>query len=108
MHRDLDLMLDFDDEPAALAALTRLGYREHYRVHSDVPTFTRTVLRDSLAQVVDLHPVEAASMRSRLVEGTIGGRAVSCLSRPFQLAAHEGYKRRRHDRVDLATLRRLA
>lgn len=107
-HRDLDLVVDFGDEPRAVQALGRLGYREHYRVESDRPTFTRTVLKDSGDRVVDLHPVALSDFEANLATGTIGGRTVGCLSVAFQRLAHEGYKRRRWDRIDVGTLRRLS
>lgn len=107
IHRDLDLILDFADEPRAVDVLASLGYRVHFRVRSDRPTFTRTVLNDALARKIDLHPVDVRSMRAHLDDGSIGPRTVPCLSTAFQFTAHEGYKRRRNDRIDIATLRDL-
>lgn len=107
VHRDLDLMLDFEDQQRALDALAELGYQEHYRVTSDVPRCSRTVLSDALARVIDLRPVEAASMREHFTEGRVGSAIVPCLTRSFQLADHEGYHLHRHERRDIAMLRRL-
>jgi lincosamide nucleotidyltransferase A/C/D/E len=107
VHRDLDLMLDFANEQYAVDVLLSLGFREHYRVNSDVPTFTRRVLNDPLARVVDLHPVDLASMPKSFAEGRIGSKIVPCLAMSYQLRAHEGYRQRRHDRHDIAALRRL-
>lgn len=107
-HRDLDLIVDVADEPRAVQALGRMGYREHYRVDSDRPTFARTVLKDARDQVVDLHPVAVSGFGDNLATGTIGARPVGCLSVAFQRLAHEGYKRRRWDRIDVGTLRRLS
>lgn len=114
-HRDLDLALDATGEVAALGALAALGYV----VETDWRP-VRVELVAPGARWVDLHPVvfDAAGRGTQagldgvtfdypvgcLVTGTIGGRAVGCLSVAQQVAFHTGYPPRAVDLADLALL----
>jgi lincosamide nucleotidyltransferase A/C/D/E len=110
-HRDLDLVVAERDMPLACAAMAQLGFAEWYREHSQVPLESRLVFHDHplAGRTVDLHPLEAAGAGDvEFATGTVAGRAVPCLAPATQLAAHEGYTLRGHDRSDIASLRALA
>jgi lincosamide nucleotidyltransferase A/C/D/E len=112
------LEMNADREPAALAALGRLGYV--------IATDWRPVRVEVVAAGrgrVDVHPVtfdEAGDGRQADLDGgyfhypagcfttgVIAGRRVNCLTIEQQLPFHSGYPPRDVDRADLALLRRL-
>ena len=117
-HRDLDLALDADVEPDALAALEALGYA----IETDWRP-ARVELAAAGARWVDLHPVafgpDGSGRQGDLdggwfaypaecfTTGRIGGRTVACLSVAQQLRFRQGYELRDVDRHDLALLARL-
>ncbi|MDX6198834.1 MAG: lincosamide nucleotidyltransferase [Actinomycetota bacterium] len=119
-HLDLDLLVEAELMPAALAALAPLGYGVH---RADAPggwwAPVVQVLRNSRSRTVELivmTPDGWAALATRAASGDLGprtvlgrlqGRDVSCLAPAWQLAAHAGYPPRRRDRRDLDTLRRL-
>lgn len=117
-HRDLDLALDAEHEPAAIEVLGLLGYA--------VETDWRPVRLELVAPNrgwVDLHPVafdrtghgRQANLAGghfdyppqAFTEGTLGGVAVPCLSRDQQVRFHRGYLPRPADLHDLQLLKRL-
>lgn len=118
-HRDLDLAIAAEHEPAALQALGRLGYV----IETDWRPVRVEVATEGRGRV-DLHPVafdEAGDGRQAGLDGhvflwpkgcfttgTIAGRPVGCISVEQQLLFHSGYEPRDVDRADLALLRSLA
>jgi lincosamide nucleotidyltransferase A/C/D/E len=118
-HRDLDLAIDARGEPAAIAALDRLGYH--------IQTDWRPV-RLELSRLggswVDLHPVIFDSTghgrqqdlsggwfdypAGCLTIGCLDGLPIRCLSVDQQIRFHTGYPPRDIDRHDLALLHQLA
>lgn len=118
-HRDLDLAIAAEHEPAALQALGRLGYV----VETDWRPVRVEVVAEGRGRV-DLHPVafdEAGDghqagldghvfrwPKGCFTTGTIAGRPVGCISVEQQLVFHSGYEPRDVDRADLAVLRSLA
>ncbi|OLT06122.1 hypothetical protein BJF90_18295 [Pseudonocardia sp. CNS-004] len=112
-HRDLDLAIAAEHEPAALQALGRLGYV----VETDWRPVRVEVVAGGRGRV-DLHRVtfdEAGDGRQAgplwpkgcFTTGTIVGRPVGCISVEQQLLFHSGYEPRDVDRADLALLRSL-
>jgi lincosamide nucleotidyltransferase A/C/D/E len=117
-HRDLDLVIDAEQEASALAALRRLGYE----VETDWRP-ARVELAAAGSRWVDLHPVwfnghghgrqvgldggffEYPS--DCFVTGRLGGRAVPCLSAEQQLRFRMGYALRDVDRHDVEQLKTL-
>ncbi|HVQ89894.1 MAG TPA: hypothetical protein VMU51_02555 [Mycobacteriales bacterium] len=118
-HRDLDLAIDAGGEPAALAALTRLGYR----VQTDWRP-VRVELGRAGVGWVDLHPVAFDGTGhgrqhdldggwfdypvGSLTTGQLNRQPIPCLSIDQQIRFHTGYPPRPIDRHDLALLHRLA
>lgn len=117
-HRDVDLDLDARDEATAIGALRRLGYE----IETDWRP-TRVELMAPGARWVDVHPLtfdgEGNGVQTGLagerfvypaacfVTGTVGGRAVGCLSAAQQITWHAGYPLRAVDEHDLAQLHSL-
>lgn len=118
-HRDLDLAIDAQDEPAALDVLGTLGYR--------VETDWRPVRVELALQNhawVDLHPVhfdEGGHGRQADLDGghfdyppdafttgLLGGVVTPCLSPEQQIRFHRGYEPQSKDLHDLAVLRELS
>lgn len=117
-HRDLDLAVDAQRLADALAVLTDLGY---------VPELDWLPIRVELGapgeRWVDVHPValdergngrQAGLYGSRfdypaldLVEGSVDGYRLPCISADRQRAFHSGYPLRPQDEADLAELDRL-
>lgn len=116
-HRDLDLAVKAEDEPATIRVLERRGYR--------VETDWRPVRVELTAQEkgwVDLHPVvfddngdgRQADFDGRhfdypaaaFVDGVLDGVKVPCLSRQQQVRFHTGYPPRDVDLHDLCLLER--
>lgn len=89
-HRDVDLLIEERDLDRARAALAELGYKPW---HSDpspaaigpVQISWAETLRDPAMRVVELHCTELD--RLELSVGSVGGRAVPCLSPEDQLTA---------------------
>ncbi len=113
-HRDLDLLHRLEEEPAVLAALSRLGYRETLDLRP-----VRFVLSDGATEL-DLHPLVFAADGSAVqaapdgtfpypadcfVTGHIGGAEVPCVSVAQQVFFHQGYEPRPHDLADMRHLR---
>jgi len=110
-HRDLDLVVEERDMPLACATMAQLGFAEWYREHSELPLESRVVFHDHplAGRTVDLHPLESPGAHHiEFAAGAVAGTGVPCLSVATQLAAHEGYTLRGHDRSDVASLRALA
>jgi hypothetical protein len=109
VHRDLDLVVESRDMQRAIEIMEWLGYSEWYRSSSDVPMFSRVVLRDHdpAGRAVDLHPLELSGTHVELTTGTIEGQSVPCLSLELQLKTHSSYRKRWRDRTDIALLRKL-
>jgi 2'-5' RNA ligase len=109
VHRDLDLVVEQRDMGRAVEILGGLGFREWYRVDSDVPLFARIVLHDdeTAGRAVDLHPLESSGAQAEFSTGEIEGREVPCMAPELQIRTHAGYHKRRRDRTDLAILHRL-
>jgi lincosamide nucleotidyltransferase A/C/D/E len=118
VHRDLDLAITAEREPAALEALGRLGYV--------IETDWRPVRVEVVAAGrgrVDLHPLvfdqagdghqaglDGGSFRwprDCFTRGVIGGRRVDCISAEQQLLFHSGYEPRDVDLADVALLHRV-
>ncbi len=109
VHRDLDLVLAESELLAASDTLAPLGYNEWYRIDSERPLHRRVVLHDHelAGRAIDLHPVDFGRHPLTFAEGRLDGRAIPCLSPELQLSTRVGYRSRRHDRFDMATLRRF-
>lgn len=108
-HRDLDLVIEDRHMRRAVEILEDLGYREWYRADSEVPMFSRLVLRDHdpAGRAVDLHPLELSGTQVEFTSGEIQGRPVPCISLDLQLKTHSSYRKRWRDRTDIALLRKL-
>lgn len=113
-HRDLDLLHRLDEEPAVLAALEGLGYRETLDLRP-----VRFVLSDGNTEL-DLHPLVFAEDGSAVqaapegtfpypadcfVTGRILGVEVPCVSVTQQVFFHQGYDPQPHDLADMRHLR---
>ncbi|MCR6488231.1 aminoglycoside adenylyltransferase [Amycolatopsis sp. OK19-0408] len=115
-HRDLDLLHRADQEPAVLAALDGLGYRETLDLRP-----VRFVLSDGRTEL-DLHPLVFAEDGSAtqaaddqgatfpypadcFVTGRVLGVEVPCVSVAQQVFFHQGYDARPHDLADMRHLR---
>ncbi|MEV6628343.1 aminoglycoside adenylyltransferase [Amycolatopsis sp. NPDC051106] len=115
-HRDLDLLHRLEEEPAVLAALSRLGYRETLDLRP-----VRFVLSDGAGEL-DLHPLvfagdgsatqqaddEGATFpypASCFVTGRVDGVEVPCVSVAQQVFFHQGYAPADHDLADMRALR---
>ena len=117
-HRDLDLAIDAAGEAAAMQVLEGRGYR--------VETDWRPVRIELAApsdRWVDLHPIHFDENgdarqsgpgggfffypRESLINGSIDGTPVPCLSVVQQIQFHSGYEPRDIDVADLAVLKRL-
>jgi lincosamide nucleotidyltransferase A/C/D/E len=124
-HDDLDLLVDRDDTPRAITALRATGYRQvgaNVVEHALLPE--RVLLHHPRGYAIDLHPVdvdewlrdtvapqlpgEADPAAAAFATGHLDDRAVPCLSRALQLAAHRGYEAREVDRRDVALLQDAA
>ena len=117
-HRDLDLAVHADDMGACVSALTDLGY-----VTETDWLPVRLELRAPGRRWVDLHPVAfdaTGQGRQEGLDGThftyppsafsigsLGGRAVRCVSPRQQREFHTGYAHRSQDVHDLAQLDQL-
>lgn len=117
-HRDLDLLIDADQEAATLSVLTQLGYV----INTDWRP-VRVELGRPGGGYVDVHPVvfdlAGNGIQAGLGDtvyryradvfttGRIGGRAIGCVGVSKQLEAHQGYPARPQDRHDLALLHAL-
>jgi lincosamide nucleotidyltransferase A/C/D/E len=114
-HGDVDLGIAREAVDVAIDALRPLGYLV---ATDDRPA--RVVLTSELGQV-DLHPIvwdaTEAGVQTGLdgerfdypagsldAEGEIGGRVVRCGTPELQVAFHEHYEPREHDRRDMAAL----
>jgi lincosamide nucleotidyltransferase A/C/D/E len=114
-HRDLDLLVDADQETRALEVLADLGYR----VETDWRPIRVELVRPG-AGWVDVHPVvfDAAGdgvqagpdgqqyryPAAIFTVGRVGGIVVGCVSVEAQRTGHEGYALRAQDLHDLAVL----
>ena len=123
-HSDLDLAIDRRDLPSMKRIFEELGFRHDADVEPGLPA--RFVVKDDLERQVDVHPLRfdddgngwqqlsdtedewglypAAGLRAR---GSIGGRAVDCLSADLQVRFHQGYDLGPNDEHDLALLHEL-
>jgi hypothetical protein len=108
-HSDLDLVLDARDDPvpAALTALAEIGISHVDEAATGgrfMPELVKVTNRAGAA--VDLLPVEPERLPSSapFTTGTLGGRAVQCLSPDLQIAFHRGYRQRWSQRRDLVRL----
>jgi lincosamide nucleotidyltransferase A/C/D/E len=113
-HRDLDLLHRREQEPAVLAALAALGYRETLDLRP-----VRFVLSDGRTEL-DLHPLVFAADGSAVqaapdgtfpypagcfVTGHVDGVEVPCVSVTQQIFFHQGYAPAPHDLADMRALR---
>jgi lincosamide nucleotidyltransferase A/C/D/E len=115
-HRDLDLLHRIEEEPAVLAALSRLGYRETLDLRP-----VRFVLSDGSTEL-DLHPLVFAADGSAtqqaddegatfpypadcFVTGRVDGVEVPCVSVAQQVFFHQGYAPADRDLADMCHLR---
>jgi lincosamide nucleotidyltransferase A/C/D/E len=117
-HKDLDLVVDRADAPAAGAALRARGFvllpgtvPGAERSVPDALMPDREVFRDAAGRTVDVHPVDVgewpAGIRPAFAAGQVGGRAVDCISPAAQAAAHRGYEVHAAHAGDLALIERL-
>lgn len=106
-HHDLDLIVEHKDMEQAAQVLLELGYREWYRLDSEVPLASQIVFSNNpvAGQAVDLHPLEMFGPRAELTTGEVGGRQVPCISVATQVTNRTCH--RRSERTDLALLHRL-
>jgi 2'-5' RNA ligase len=109
-HEDLDIVIDDHAHVRAVEAIEGLGFSRWYDVQSDVPLFSRIVLRDHpvAGRAVDLQPVEIVDGHMKFTIGTIDSRPVPCLELQMQLATHSNYRKRWRDHVDLVVLREVS
>jgi 2'-5' RNA ligase len=109
LHRDLDLVVDRSEVVTLTDVLAALGYKEWYRIESDRVLHARIVLHDHdvAGRAVDIHPVDVIHDPLSFAMGSLGSRAVPCLSPALEVGVRTGYRLRRSDRLDLAILRRL-
>ena len=119
-HRDLDLAVDLGSSTLdrVLDTLARRGYEVETdwrpsRVELAAPGSRRvdvhplTFDEQGLGQQANLDGLEPFRYPPEAFDrGTIGGRAVDCLSVAQQLRFHSGYAPREHDLHDLALLGR--
>jgi lincosamide nucleotidyltransferase A/C/D/E len=117
-HKDLDLVLDRADLPAALEVLARHGFAplpldepgaERSTPGAVMPD--REIVRDGAGRTLDLHPVDTltwpGSVADPFTTGTIAGQAVPCLSARAQAAAHRGYPILEEHRADVELIESL-
>jgi lincosamide nucleotidyltransferase A/C/D/E len=124
-HRDLDILVDraTDDFARARTVLARLGMDivdekpggPLFPAAPHGPTFVAVTVHDGSHRVVELLATDVAAIRevdtsdtgrsASFVVGSIGERAVPCVSARMQLALHEGYEPQRVDREDVTRLR---
>ena len=119
-HKDLDVLVQRGDLRAVLAVLTAEGFRRAYGWEENRPldddgdcagADSAFVVEDDAGRAVDIHVFDYAEGRIRPLwaaaeslaaaetfsaadldgTGTIGGRAVRCLSAHAQLRLHAGY-----------------
>jgi lincosamide nucleotidyltransferase A/C/D/E len=116
-HKDLDLIVEAEDIPAAVKALDALGFRP---VPETVPGADRHVegslmpyrelVQDAAARTVDLHPLDTRAWTAQLgieepfATGMLGGWYVGCLSAAAQIAAHQGFELAEEHRENLRRL----
>lgn len=113
-HGDLDIVIEQDQEASARSVLEEEGFSE---VPMWFSTAVHTVWRHDDGRAVDLHVVvlndegggvygdegvyPAEGFQGR---GTIGCRAVRCISASVQVEFHRGYEVRPQDRHDVLLL----
>lgn len=107
IHRDFDAIIDQNDLDKAMAALAEHGYEEWYRLtapdtlgEGGPPILASVVLRNHVLRVVDLILLENPREVLTLVQGSIDGQPVKCLSPDDQVRSKMGLslKRYRKDR----------
>jgi lincosamide nucleotidyltransferase A/C/D/E len=121
-HYDIDLILDRfeENEPRAVKALARLGYRMVEQRHVQGLWMPRgSVLDGGAGRNIDLLSLdlnlvctalglpeaeEGANLDALFTHGEISGRKVPCLTAPVQILFHAGYWARRCDRFDISRL----
>jgi lincosamide nucleotidyltransferase A/C/D/E len=116
-HDDLDIVVVLDEVPAVQRSLAPRGFEvaEDY-----LPT--RVVLRAPDGRQIDLHPVtfdvvgtgwqknagpdggDCPYPADGFGSGTIGGKAIPCLTAALQVERHLGYEPKEKDRADMAAL----
>lgn len=112
-HGDLDLVVESHHEPVVVDLLRGRGYAE-------VPTWFSTsfhsVWRDDAGREVDLHVItmddqgmgqfgtDAYPAAGLQGSGSIGGRAVRCITAQVQLDFHLGYDHDEDDCADVLAL----
>lgn len=113
-HDDLDLVVEAHHEPVVVDLLRERGYAE---VPMSLSTSFHSVWRDDAGREVDLHVITmddqgngqfgpddvypAAGLQGR---GSIGRRAVRCITAQVQLEFHLGYDHDEDDRADVWAL----
>ena len=115
-HDDLDLVCALDDVPLLRRVLAARGYE----MLGGAPPMSFELV-DRAGRQVDVHPVRWQANGDGLYlmrdgntwtypakgfggRGTVGGRALRCLTPEIQLITHEGYELDENDRHDLAVL----
>jgi len=118
-HDDLDIVVAVDHVPALIVLLANLGYSE-IKAWPDSPEVI--VLRDPDDRRVDMHPVRfddegrgiqrieggrdwAYPAAGFAGTGTIGGRAIRCLTPEAQILCHADYELDEDDIRDVEALR---
>jgi lincosamide nucleotidyltransferase A/C/D/E len=118
-HADLDIMI-----PSADAAVLRnaLGTRGFTDVHTDDHSDWNYVMGSGSGKLIDFHLIDVAkdgrgiygsiengnfvSVSALLGAGSIGGRAVRCLTAQYEVRSHTGYTLKDTDFSDVQSLHR--
>jgi lincosamide nucleotidyltransferase A/C/D/E len=118
-HKDLDLVLDRADLPAALDVLAQHGFAP---LPLDLPGAERhtagavllpdrEIVRDGAGRTLDLHPVDVLTWPGSVAEpfttGTIAGHQIPCVSARVQAVAHRGYPILDEHRADVELIESL-
>lgn len=117
-HNDLDVVIGVNDAPRLVVVLANLGYTE-IRTWPDSPEVF--VLSAADDRRIDVHPVRFDKQGNGVQKteggrewpypargftgtGSIGGRAVRCLTPEVQVLCHAGYKLKESDVHDMRAL----
>ena len=117
-HQDLDIIISWENSAILTEALFARGFVD---VHTDDHSDRNFVLGHQSHGMIDFHVVERTEdggavygpgeidwviSESELnAVGTIGGRAVRCLSVDYQVRSHSGYTLQDTDFADMRALR---
>jgi lincosamide nucleotidyltransferase A/C/D/E len=114
-HDDLDIVVDIEDVPATKSVLRSAGY-----THQEFEAPHSFMMVDPEGRQVDVHPatfddrgngsyvmnddqIWIYTAEGLAGKGSIGGKAVNCLTPEFQMTVHAGYEfaQKDHDEVRL-------